>query len=61
MFHSSIPAPLRSIICEHAGTWPGKDIYVDIVGRGHVPAGCQLLVGKPVSGLEEPGQVLGTE
>ncbi|MFE2467594.1 putative antirestriction adenine methyltransferase [Streptomyces mirabilis] len=28
MFHGSIPAPLRSIIYEHAGTWPGEDIYV---------------------------------
>ncbi|MFE7330803.1 hypothetical protein ACFU8W_38855 [Streptomyces sp. NPDC057565] len=33
MFHGSIPAPLRSIIYEHAGTWPGKDIYVGCSGN----------------------------
>ncbi|MEU6594271.1 hypothetical protein ABZ923_34550 [Streptomyces sp. NPDC046881] len=33
MFHGSIPAPLRSIIYEHAGTWPGEDIYVGCSGN----------------------------
>ncbi|MEU9887987.1 hypothetical protein [Sphaerisporangium sp. NPDC051011] len=33
MFHGSIPAPLRSIIYEHAGTWPGEHIYVGCSGN----------------------------
>ncbi|MFC9094493.1 hypothetical protein [Streptomyces sp. NPDC057072] len=33
MFHGSIPAPLRSIIYEYAGTWPGEDIYVGCSGN----------------------------
>jgi hypothetical protein len=33
MFHGSIPAPLRSIIYEHAGTWPGEDIYAGCSGN----------------------------
>ncbi|MGC5412589.1 hypothetical protein ACPXCX_54415, partial [Streptomyces sp. DT225] len=33
MFHGSIPAPLRSIIYEHAGTWPESDIYVGCSGN----------------------------
>ncbi|MFE7051506.1 hypothetical protein ACFVAM_24410 [Streptomyces californicus] len=33
MFHGSIPAPLRSIIYEHAGTWPEGDIYVGCSGN----------------------------
>ncbi|MFF3665440.1 putative antirestriction adenine methyltransferase [Microtetraspora malaysiensis] len=33
MFHGSIPAPLRSIIYEHAGTWPDQDIYVGCSGN----------------------------
>ncbi|MFI6290062.1 hypothetical protein ACIBEJ_00665 [Nonomuraea sp. NPDC050790] len=33
MFHGSIPSPLRSIIYEHAGTWPGEDIYVGCSGN----------------------------
>ncbi|MGW1989594.1 putative antirestriction adenine methyltransferase [Embleya sp. NPDC001921] len=33
MFHGSIPAPLRSIIYEHAGTWPGDDIYIGCSGN----------------------------
>lgn len=33
MFHGSIPAPLRSIIYEHAGAWPGEDIYVGCSGN----------------------------
>ncbi|MFF2612356.1 hypothetical protein [Kitasatospora sp. NPDC058046] len=33
MFRGSIPAPLRSIIYEHAGTWPGEDIYVGCSGN----------------------------
>ena len=34
MFHGSIPADLRSIIYEHAGTWPdGQDLYVGCSGN----------------------------
>ncbi len=33
MFHGSIPAPLRSIIYEHAGAWPETDIYVGCSGN----------------------------
>ncbi|MEU1180624.1 hypothetical protein ABZ464_23780 [Streptomyces sp. NPDC005820] len=33
MFHGSIPGPLRSIIHEHAGTWPGEDVYVGCSGN----------------------------
>ncbi|WP_199570550.1 hypothetical protein [Streptomyces murinus] len=33
MFHGSIPAPLRSIIYEHAGSWPETDIYVGCSGN----------------------------
>ncbi|GAA1344876.1 hypothetical protein GCM10009647_089290 [Streptomyces sanglieri] len=33
MFHGSIPAPLRSIIYEHAGTWPETDIYIGCSGN----------------------------
>ncbi|WP_262391661.1 hypothetical protein [Nocardiopsis sp. CNR-923] len=34
MFHGSIPAPLRSLIHEHAGAWPdGTDIYVGCSGN----------------------------
>ncbi|WNI20395.1 hypothetical protein [Actinacidiphila sp. ITFR-21] len=33
MFHGSIPAPLRSIIYEHAGAWPEGDIYVGCSGN----------------------------
>ncbi|WP_328434564.1 putative antirestriction adenine methyltransferase [Streptomyces sp. NBC_00425] len=33
MFHGSIPTPLRSIIYEHAGTWPGDDVYVGCSGN----------------------------
>jgi hypothetical protein len=33
MFHGSIPAPLRSIIYEHAGTWPGQDIHIGCSGN----------------------------
>ncbi|MFC4060216.1 Hint domain-containing protein [Planomonospora corallina] len=33
MFHGSIPAPLRSIIYEHAGTWPGDDIWIGCSGN----------------------------
>ena len=32
MFRGSIPAPLRSIIYEHAGIWPGEDIYIGCSG-----------------------------
>jgi len=33
MFHGSIPEPLRAIIYEHAGAWPGTDIYVGCSGN----------------------------
>ncbi|MGC0418392.1 hypothetical protein [Embleya sp. AB8] len=33
MFHGSIPAPLRSIIYEHAGLWPGDDIFIGCSGN----------------------------
>lgn len=33
MFHGSIPQPMRSLVYEHAGHWPGEDIYVGCSGN----------------------------
>ncbi|GAA3027424.1 hypothetical protein [Streptosporangium longisporum] len=33
MFHGSIPSAMRSIVYEHAGTWPDQDIYVGCSGN----------------------------
>lgn len=33
MFRGSVPAPLRSIIYEHAALWPGPDVYVGCSGN----------------------------
>lgn len=33
MFHGSVPSAMRSIVYEHAGTWPHSDIYVGCSGN----------------------------
>ncbi|MFF4391460.1 hypothetical protein ACFY0G_32425 [Streptomyces sp. NPDC001552] len=46
MFHGSIPAPLRSIIYEHAGEWPAEDIYVGCSGNFTIERVLQSRFGK---------------